>query len=162
MLCSLLKIWNTYTIANALFPGYGKMYSTPSDEPVAMTMAYRHREVTIVNQKEYMKCFTTEVADKFNAAVLTVAPDMYKFTTSLDKAVLDHYIFYDKNANIKLPAKVEESKMEKTLTRTIERFISNKKRDTHSLSRNIIAKNVGSAIHTTVHEMLYYRSGRQI
>ena len=149
MLCSLLKIWNTYTIANALFPGYGKMYSTPSDEPVAMTMAYRHREVTIVNQKEYMKCFTTEVADKFNAAVLTIAPDMYKFTTSLDKAVLDHYIFYDKNANIKLPAKVEESKMEKTLTATIERFISNKKKDVHSLSRNIIAKNVGSTIHTT-------------
>ena len=149
MLCSLLKIWNTYVIANALFPGYGKMYSTPSDEPVAMTMAYRHREVTIVNQKEYMKCFTTEVADKFNAAVLTVAPDMYKFTTSLDKAVLDHYIFYDKNANIKLPAKIEESKMEKTLTKTIERFISDKKRDTHSLSRNIIAKNVGSSIHTT-------------
>ena len=149
MLCSLLKIWNTYTIANALFPGYGKMYSTPSDEPVAMTMAYRHREVTIVNHKEYMKCFTTEVADKFNAAVLTIAPDMYKFTTSLDKAVLDHYIFYDKNANIKMPVKVEESKMEKTLTKTIERFISNKKRDTHSLSRNIIAKNVGSSIHTT-------------
>jgi len=125
------------------------MYSTPSDEPVAMTMAYRHREVTIVNHKEYMKCFTTQVADKFNAAVITIAPDMYKFTTSLDKAVLDHYIFYDKNANIKMPVKVEESKMEKTLTQTIERFISNKKRDTHALSRNIIAKNVGSSIHTT-------------
>jgi len=149
MLCSLLKIWNTYVIANALFPGYGKMYSTPSDEPVAMTMAYRHREVTIVNHKEYMKCFTTEVANKFNAAVITIAPDMYKFTTSLDKAVLDHYIFYDRNANIKMPVKVEESKMEKTLTKTIERFISNKKQDTHALSRNIIAKNVGFSIHTT-------------
>lgn len=148
MLCSLLKIWNTYTIANALFPGYGKTYSTPSNEPVAMTMGLRHSEVTIVNQKEYIKCFTTQVADKFNAAIINIAPDMYKFTTSMNKDVLDHYVFYDKNADIRMPSKVEESKIEKILTQTINQFVSNSKNDTHSLTHNIISKNIGTTIHT--------------
>jgi hypothetical protein len=121
MLCSLLKVWQTYAVVNSSFPNYGKMYTTQTDEPVAMMMSYRHREVTIVNQKDFMHCFTSEVASKNNVPVITIAPDMYKFTTIVnERDNFDHYVFYDENANIKLPAKVEERLKIDKLTKLVE------------------------------------------
>lgn len=123
MLCALLKVWQTYSLASGSFPNYGKMYSTQNDEPVAMMMSYRNREVTIVNHKEFMPCFTTEVATKLNVPVINISPNMFKFTnTASNGGLFDHYVFYDSNADIKLPQKVEVSKSEKKITKVIEKF----------------------------------------
>ena len=123
MLCALLKVWQTYSLASGSFPNYGKMYSTQTDEPVAMMMSYRNREVTIVNHKEFMPCFTTEVATKLNVPVINISPNMFKFTnTASNGGLFDHYVFYDSNADIKLPQKVEVSKSEKKITKVIEKF----------------------------------------
>lgn len=123
MLCALLKVWQTYSLASGSFPNYGKMYSTKNDEPVAMMMSYRNREVTIVNHKEFMPCFTTEVATKLNVPVINISPNMFKFSsTAKNGGLFDRYVFYDENADIKLPQKVEVSKSEKKITKVIEKF----------------------------------------
>ena len=123
MLCALLKVWQTYSLASGSFPNYGKMYSTQNDEPVAMMMSYRNREVTIVNHKEFMPCFTTEVATKLNVPVINISPNMFKFSsTAKNGGLFDRYVFYDENADIKLPKKVEVSKSEKKITKVIEKF----------------------------------------
>lgn len=156
MLCSLLKIWETYSIANALFPSSGKMFSTQRDEPVAMMMSYRHREVTIVNQKEFLPCFTTEVASKLNVPVLTIAPDMFKFTTTVPDGNFDHYVFYDENANIKLPPKVEQNKTEQKVTKVIEQFSQTHKTgdDVGKVIASIVGTNVPHTTETQIRDMV--------
>jgi hypothetical protein len=149
MLCSLLKIWNTYTIANSSF---GKMFSNQADEPVAMMMSYNHRDVAIVNQREYVHCFTTEVATKANVPVITISPNMYKFTTENN---FDHYVFYDENANIRLPPKVQENKKIREITKKIEKFSN-----THEKGEKVdglvkkVAGNIPETVKDTINVMV--------
>ena len=149
MLCSLLKIWNAYTIANS----YGKMFSNQADEPVAMMMSYNHRDVAIVNQREYVRCFTTEIAMKANVPVLTIAPDMYKFTTEN----IDHYVFFDENASIKLPPKVQENKTIREITRHIEKFSSTheKGEKVDELVAKVSGKDIPRSVQQKIKDMVH-------
>ena len=150
MLCSLLKIWNAYTIANSSF---GRMFSNQANEPVAMMMSYNHRNVAIVNQREYVPCFTTEIATKANVPVITIAPDMYKFTTVNN---FDHYVFFDESANIKLPQKVQENKKVIEITRKIEKFSNTheKGEKVEGLVSKVSGKNISPSVRQNIKDMV--------
>jgi len=157
MLCALLKVWQTYSLASGSFPNYGKMYSTQNDQPVAMMMSYRNREVTIVNHKEFMPCFTTEVANKLNVPVINISPDMFKFThTASNGGLFDHYVFYDSNADIKLPQKVEVSKSEKKITKVIEKFSRTHKKGAKvdQVLRKITESGTRRSVQTQIRKMV--------
>jgi len=156
MLCSLLKIWSTYSIANAVFPSYGKMFSNQADEPVAMMMSYRHRDVTIVNQKEFIHCFTTEIANKANVPIVSIAPDMFKFTTLENDSNFDHYVFFDKNADIKLPPKAEENKSVHKITKQIENFSETHKKNAKvvELVKKISGRDISVSMKKRIRDMV--------
>jgi hypothetical protein len=150
MLCSLLKTWNAYTIANSSF---GRMFSNQANEPVAMMMSYNHRNVAIVNQREYIPCFTTEIAAKANVPVITIAPDMYKFTTVNN---FDHYVFFDESANIKMPEKVQENKKVIEITRKIEKFSNTheKGEKVEGLVSNVSGKIISPSVRQNIKDMV--------
>jgi len=83
MLCSLIKLWGAYSIANSIF---GKMFVSDKNEPVAITLSYQNRDVTIVNNKEWTHCFT----DHKN--VVQLSEDVFKY----DHRHHNHYIIGDK------------------------------------------------------------------
>ena len=84
MLCSLIKLWGAYSIANSIF---GKMFVSDKNEPVAITLSYQNRDVTIVNNKEWTHCFT----DHKN--VVQLSEDVFKY----DHRHHNHYIIGDVN-----------------------------------------------------------------
>ena len=111
MLCHLIRVWKAYAFMTGLFPSSGKMYVTPSHEPVAMVMSYQHREIAIVNHREYLPCFTAD-AIAHQIPVVRLSPDLSKYTTvNQNQSAIDHYVLFDESAEIRLPKKAERADM---------------------------------------------------
>jgi hypothetical protein len=90
MICSLLKIIKTYTIASAFYNIHGSIFVDDTKAPVAVSMVYDTHSITIVNTKDFVPCFTAS------------HPTMHNTQTSFYKNKKD-YVIYDMDAIINIP-----------------------------------------------------------
>ena len=109
MLCSLLRLWGAYSIANNMFPSNGKMFISPSEKPVALSLSYGNQDIIIVNDKEWLHCFTEEKVKDIKD-VHSLSNNVYKYRNDEH----DYYIIHD-----------EQSKFDRIINHTASSNISN-------------------------------------